>query len=197
MIKDKSKNLPRSRKKSDVTDNFDSDSEDDNKEYTNIDKKDIVRFEKQDDSEGDIDIYPDDTDDEDSDSAEEVEEDDVELKDHQTVDPYIQEEKIKQKFPFMKFIEYQYRVPDEERRTSNYLSLFEATQILSMRISMIQQKSISMVSNDNLSYAQQIARKELFERKIPLKIKRIVGIDDKKRILYELWDPKTMALPHI
>jgi len=196
--KNKLKPVVKPRKKSDTSDNSDIESEDE-KEYEHIETHDTP--EKPYESDGE-DIYPDDTyygDDSvtDSDSAEEVDESDTEQKEYQILESNQPEELLKQRIPSSKFIEYQFRVPDEERKTSNYLSLFEATQLLSIRISMIQKQSPSMVSNDDLSYAHEIARKELFERKIPLKIKRLVGIDDKKRILYEEWDPKKMTLPDI
>ena len=193
MKKTQKKNIPKStQSKSTKRENDDSDAEsdDDNKDYedfTNpllldkLEKKDLKHDKlKETGHDSDADVY-DDSDDED----ETFFDDDVDDGEETGFTENNSSE----------FITTKYRIPDKDRTTSNRLSIFEYTRLLEDRVSMLQHQASSMVNNENLSYAEEIARKEIYERKIPFKLIREVGFDRQNRILYEEWDPKEMILP--
>jgi len=175
--------------KRDPIDDSDIESDDDNKDYEDftspllldkLEKKDLKHDKlKETDHDSDTDVY------DDSDDDDEIIFDDIDEEDEFEFTEKISSE----------FITTKYRIPDKDRTTSHRLTNFEYTRLLEDRVSMIQLQSSSMVNNENLSYAEEIARKEIYERKIPFKLIREVGIDKQNRILYEEWDPKEMILP--
>lgn len=173
--------------KRDSIDDSDIESDDDNKDYedfTNpllldkLEKKDLKHDKlKETEHDSDTDVYDDSDDDDENEDLDEEDEPEI-------------AEKISSEF-----VTNKYKIPDKDRTTSHRLTNFEYTRLLEVRISMLQHQSSSMVNNENLSYAEEIAKKEIYDRTIPFTLTRKVGIDKKKRILYEEWDPKEMTLP--
>jgi hypothetical protein len=86
-------------------------------------------------------------------------------------------------------------VKDEHRVTSQVLSPFEQTKILSIRINQLAAEGIAMCDITDLSDPARIAKRELMMRKTPIMLRRYVGYintDAGKRHCYEDWNPNVM-----
>jgi DNA-directed RNA polymerase I, II, and III subunit RPABC2 len=78
----------------------------------------------------------------------------------------------------------------ENRRTSEILTKFECTEIISNRAVQIEQGGTCYTDTSMLSDPLQMARKELLDKKCPLDVVR--GITD---VLFERWHVNEMGLP--
>ena len=78
----------------------------------------------------------------------------------------------------------------EERRTSEILTKFECTEIISTRAVQIEQGGTCFTDCSLLSDPLQMARKELMDKKCPLDVVR--AITD---VLFERWHVNEMGLP--
>ncbi len=88
-------------------------------------------------------------------------------------------------------------IEPDKRKTSNALSRFEQSQIISTRAEQIARYANNMSEIDDLTTYKSIAQKEMDERKIPVKVRRIIGIRVVDRIQYkycEDWDPNEMII---
>lgn len=88
-------------------------------------------------------------------------------------------------------------VKPENRRTSQVLSKYEMTEIISIRSTQISQHSNCMVDITGLDDPIKMAKRELMARKCPLIVRRFVGC--KKNVktgvvedYYEYWSPSEM-----
>ena len=86
-------------------------------------------------------------------------------------------------------------VPEHEKRSDNRLHQSELSNILSMRSEQIAQHGTKFVDTDGITDVYQIAIKEVFSRKCPLKLRRTIGIGFSGEIIAEEWDINTMSLP--
>lgn len=84
-------------------------------------------------------------------------------------------------------------VPDEERITSDIMTMFELSEIIGLRSQQIAMKETVFTNVDNLTNTRDMAIKELIDRKCPLSIVRIVkkGIKQMK----EIWACNDMGFP--
>ena len=78
----------------------------------------------------------------------------------------------------------------ENRRTSEILTKFECTEIISTRAVQIEQGGTCFTNTDLLSDPLQMARKELMDKKCPLDVIRAITND-----VFERWHANEMALP--
>jgi len=88
-------------------------------------------------------------------------------------------------------------VPNEQRMTSQLLSLFEMTELINIRSRQISTTGISMIKSES-DEAIKIAQQELMQRRCPLMLKRQRGrqkINGKLYNIFELWDPNKMTFP--
>lgn len=81
------------------------------------------------------------------------------------------------------------RVPDDERKTSEYLTDYEITEIISIRATQISKNNDAFVDTDH-DNAIDIAKAELLARKCPLILVREVG-----KNYVEHWLPNEMVFP--
>ena len=86
-------------------------------------------------------------------------------------------------------------VPEHEKRSDNRLQQSELSNILSMRSEQIAQHGTKFVDTDGITDVYQIAIKEVFSRKCPLKLRRTIGLGPNGEIIAEDWDINTMSLP--
>jgi DNA-directed RNA polymerase subunit K/omega len=90
-----------------------------------------------------------------------------------------------------KYIDKKIIVHPSEHQLSDVISKFEYTDLIGTRATQIANESRIYVDPGNLIDSIDIAKKELYERRCPLFIKREL---DHERI--ELWDPNTMIVPY-
>ena len=86
-------------------------------------------------------------------------------------------------------------VKNEHRVTSQVLSVFEQTKILSIRINQLAAEGITMCDVTGLTDPSRIATRELMMRKTPVMLRRYVGYvntESGKRHCYEDWNPNLM-----
>ena len=88
------------------------------------------------------------------------------------------------------------KVPDDERRTSNLMTIYEYTEAVGTRISQIENGSKIFTDYDGLYNNKQIAIKEMHDRKNPLIVRRVVKTDG-NNIYEEHWKVREMILPNI
>lgn len=87
-------------------------------------------------------------------------------------------------------------VPDEERMGSDLMSVFEYTQLISIRVSQMAKDGIHLVDakSDN---AIDIAKQEIREKRCPIGIIRVMNVetsqDGVQKIYQEYWDPNLMT----
>ncbi len=90
---------------------------------------------------------------------------------------------------------FEYIVPANERLTSNTLTEFEFTELISVRGQQISQGSYVFVSDiEGINDPIEIAKKELLSNKSPLYVKRYIG-RTKNMEKFELWNPNEMNKP--
>jgi DNA-directed RNA polymerase subunit K/omega len=87
-------------------------------------------------------------------------------------------------------------VPDDERETSNVLSVTELAGVIAIRAAQISKDGQYYVDLEGEYKPEAIARKEVYERRCLLKVSRLVG-QTSKTSTYELWDVNEMILPNI
>jgi DNA-directed RNA polymerase subunit K/omega len=80
-------------------------------------------------------------------------------------------------------------VPIQERVTSDIMSYYEFSEVIGIRTTHIENGSTVYTKVDNSYSPRQMALKELFDRKCPLKVRRQVG----KKI--EIWKCSELAIP--
>lgn len=89
-------------------------------------------------------------------------------------------------------------VAPDDRITTSRLSLYNVAEIISIRTDQIARFNNCLVDITGLSNAEDMAKKELMERKCPLVLRRHVGSgmrDGKLCKFYEYWDPNEMEFP--
>jgi DNA-directed RNA polymerase subunit K/omega len=86
-------------------------------------------------------------------------------------------------------------VADDERRTDNRLQKTEAAAVLARRAKQIATYGKRFVDSGSLHDPVQIALKELYERRCPLKLRREVGYGPAGELLVEEWRVREMTLP--
>lgn len=86
----------------------------------------------------------------------------------------------------------QYIVKSDDRVTSNILTEYEIVELIGIRATQIAQGSPVFTDVKNISYPDEMAKKEIYDNRCPLYIQRYIGLDR-----YELWDPNTMVKPKI
>lgn len=86
----------------------------------------------------------------------------------------------------------QYIIKNDDKITSNILTIYEMTELIGIRATQISQGSPVFVDIEYLSDPIEMAKKEIINNKCPLYIKRYIGLDK-----YELWNPNEMVKPKI
>ncbi len=87
------------------------------------------------------------------------------------------------------------QVPDDDRKTSEQLTLTELVQMASIRIANIDNGSkIFLDDYSHLTNSEQIAYEEIRQRTTPLILKRVVKVED-GILYYELWKVREMKYP--
>jgi len=81
-------------------------------------------------------------------------------------------------------------VKSENRITSSMLSIYEFTELISIRSSQISNGSYVFTDVNGYSDPIEMAKKELIDNKCPLYVKRGIGMNR-----YELWSPNVMSKP--
>lgn len=87
-------------------------------------------------------------------------------------------------------------VDPTKRITSNSLSEYELTQLISIRATQIENHNMVLTNVDGLDDAATMAMKELTDGKCPLVLRRKVGeyvVDGRITEYFEYWDPNTMS----
>lgn len=155
------------------------------------DKKEVKKVEKNkkskdnDDEDEDEDVVDDadneadddhviDKDEDDDDDIIEDDDDDVEL-DVETPDDLIE-----------------YIVKEEDRITSDYLSKYEMIELINIRATQISKGDYPFTDVKNLRDPISMAKKEIYDNRCPLLVKR--GIGNNK---FEVWNPNLMFKPKI
>lgn len=87
-------------------------------------------------------------------------------------------------------------VAPENRRTSNIMSVYEMTENVSIRATLIEKYADCFVDVSDLDEPIAMARRELMMRMSPLKLERCVGSRTKEDgsvvVYYEVWNPNEM-----
>jgi len=87
-------------------------------------------------------------------------------------------------------------IPDELRISSEVISLYEMTEAIGIRAAQIENGAQIFVDYSGLMNNRDIAKKEFFERKSPLIVRRLMHSDDKNNIhYYEYWKINEMTFP--
>jgi DNA-directed RNA polymerase subunit K/omega len=91
-------------------------------------------------------------------------------------------------------------VKEENKITSDVLTKFEITELVSIRATQIERRADCMIDTTGMTDPIVMARRELMARRSPLAIRRYVGdrctlVDGKKQVsqYYEVWNPNTMV----
>ena len=88
-------------------------------------------------------------------------------------------------------------VPNDQKITDNRLHRNELSFVLSTRAKQISKYGTYFIENTSYKDPIEIAYRELYEKRCPLKLRRQVGISPTGDIIVEEWDLKTMVLPNI
>ena len=86
-------------------------------------------------------------------------------------------------------------IAEHNKKTDNRLHRSELSNIISMRSAQIDTYGTHFASHPVDKKVDEIAIKELYERKCPLMLKRVVGYGPNGEIIAEIWDINTMTLP--
>lgn len=86
-------------------------------------------------------------------------------------------------------------VPQEERRTKSIMTLYEFCSVLSIRAQQISNNSPIFVDIGNLTNVNEIAMKEIKEKKCPLCVQRVLKHYPNGNKLAEIWEVNEMAIP--
>lgn len=81
----------------------------------------------------------------------------------------------------------QYIIKNEDKITSNIITIYEMTELIGIRATQISNNSPIFVEVEELTDPIEMAKKEIINNKCPLYIKRYIGLDK-----YELWNPNEM-----
>lgn len=84
-------------------------------------------------------------------------------------------------------------------RTADYLSNYEASQIVSRRIEEMSKTNVNMLTTEerqDLSTFEDIAKRELLLNKCPYKVRRPLGVVE-GTLYVEVRDPNRMVKPRI
>ncbi len=84
----------------------------------------------------------------------------------------------------------------EDRKTSNYMSLFEMSAILGIRAQQIENGDICYVDIGDLTDSISIAKKELRERMCPASIEREIQRKDNISTV-EIWEANELINPYV
>ncbi len=90
-------------------------------------------------------------------------------------------------------------VPSESRTTSDYVNLFEYTELTGIRAAQIEKFNNPFVDITGLRDPIAIAKREFNERKCPLLIRRFINTKTTDGVdwdYYEDWDPNVMIHPN-
>lgn len=82
-------------------------------------------------------------------------------------------------------------IPKEERKTTKYMTKYEMARIIGIRALQISQCAPVMVELENETDPMAIARKELYQGVIPMKICRYLPNG-----FYEIWDVSELICNH-
>lgn len=86
-------------------------------------------------------------------------------------------------------------IAEHNKKTDNRLHRSELSNIISMRSAQIDTYGTHFASHPVDKKVDEIAIKELYERKCPLMLRRVVGYGLNGEIIAEIWDVNTMTLP--
>lgn len=89
-------------------------------------------------------------------------------------------------------------VPDDQRKTSETLSIYELTDLISNRACMIENGGEYYVTQkeiEGLTDSRDIAKVEFIKRRTPLKLQRAIGTDKDGNIMIEEWNVREMTHP--
>lgn len=81
-------------------------------------------------------------------------------------------------------------IKNEDKITSNILTIYEVTELIGIRATQISNGSPTFTDMEDCNDPIEMAKLELINNKFPLYIKRYIGLDK-----YELWDPNIMVKP--
>jgi len=88
------------------------------------------------------------------------------------------------------------KIPDEERRTSRLMTIYEYTEAIGIRISQIENKSEIFTDYTGLKNNRQIATKEMVDRRNPLIVRRVVKTEG-NNVYEEHWKVCEMIFPKV
>lgn len=88
-------------------------------------------------------------------------------------------------------------VAPEKRITDNVIRKTELARLLSLRAESYTHKQISFTNIVGLSSAEQVAFKELIDKKFPLNLIRDLGTDKDGNTISEIWDVNEMTIPSL
>jgi DNA-directed RNA polymerases I, II, and III subunit RPABC2 len=89
-------------------------------------------------------------------------------------------------------------ITGDDRITTSKMSMFEITELISIRGEHISKFADCYVSINGLSDPMDMAKRELMARKCPLVIHRHIGdmtVNGELQLYYELWYPNEMQFP--
>lgn len=86
----------------------------------------------------------------------------------------------------------QFIIKNENKITSNILTIYELTELIGIRATQISNGSPVFIDIEHINDPIEMAKKEIINNKCPLYIKRYIGLDK-----YELWDPNEMVKPKL
>lgn len=86
-------------------------------------------------------------------------------------------------------------VLEEERLTSNFMTVAEVTRAIALRAEQITKNPSAYTDTGDLSHAGDIARKELYDHRSPLVLRRQVGQTRAGEPIIEKWRVREMSYP--
>lgn len=86
-------------------------------------------------------------------------------------------------------------VPPESRRTKSIMTKFEFCRVLSIRAQQIENGSPIFTEIGNLTKVNEIAMKEIKEKKCPLCVQRVIHNYPNGNKLAEIWEVDELAIP--
>jgi DNA-directed RNA polymerase subunit K/omega len=87
--------------------------------------------------------------------------------------------------------------PDDERITSDQISINELSNVLSIRANLIAKTATFFVDAMGKTNPIDIAHDEIYQKKCPLKIRRVTKIDVDGEITVEDWSVNELTIPSI
>lgn len=88
-------------------------------------------------------------------------------------------------------------VPDQDRRTSNRMTVAEMARAIALRASHLEANPSPYIKVGQRTSPAQLAHDELFARRSPLLLYRTVGRSSKNERIVEVWPVREMAYPPI